>query len=783
MAASTLCLNAATPSAQGVKLAAEKGAIVPMHAKQLTARTLSSPAKQVRINAVGAPNGHISKQVARPLDSKSLKQPARRNVAKAAAAAASDNAAFSESFEAWDGTEGWLPEGWSMESKGDANLSTKAKWGVDLVPVNYGYPAPPDGNNGCFINFSEEGLAQDEWLISPTVKVNENEMLTFWIFTQPFFYYDVQYVDWETYDFTERHIICDIEVLVKPEGAEWQKCWTLMEQYANTSGYDLLMAGMDFHRQQFSLNEFAGKNVQIAFRYVGTDGDTAILDAISIALPSLDGVCYSAPFETLYWGYDRSPGAGSLGLKIAQYPVLAPISWENTTYNYDATYSWMFHDPVTNDWATSDEQDMLTVTYTPDYTSAFTRRNNMYYLPVLNASAPGTSEGSFTMPHDYLQAGGKPEFEITDTESGTKSIWKTGLLPYEPNTDGLTYLIKDVPEFGDMAMPVFGHNENTDKYWLNVTLNGYEASEGDDVRLEGILNFIYPAAAPLVVNGVHVLGVGQVSEAAEFKIEIFYVSDKYEPVLDDPVATATCSGADIARYDLGTNQLLTIPFDFDAPAVLDNSHVAYIVLFTGFNSPEVTYFAPMQSALPHADFLCHGWFMKKLKIDADFYRTSFSAMCYETGEYGDCYNAFAINLSGHYPWLECETEEIALPQDGTPVTVPFKSYYDGSELTIDCPAGVEATATGRYHEGAITIAHNDAEVIADGELTISAPGVKKTIKVSEVAGITSATADSSPAVAVAAFTPDGKQVNLDNARGGLFIVKYSDGTVRKAIVK
>jgi len=767
-AAASLCMHAGTPA---VTLAKDPQ---PMHVVPARTKVLAAPSANVTLKSVTARDGRQAKSIGINAPTNRINPFSGR---KAHRAEAAEGTSLFESFEGWDGqTTEWLPDGWTLDSKGDPELTYIEKWAIDHPSPMLGHPEAPDGECAAMISFSDK--PQDEWLISSTVPVTENQVLTFHLFANPLFFFDLSYLDWETYKFTEVHLICNVEVWIQPEGGEWVKAWNLMDKFMDADPYELMINQPSaFEKHTLPLTEYAGKNVKIAFRYVGTDGDTVLLDAVSVSLPALDNVCYSHPAESLYWGFDRQPGWGKLGLTVAQYPSHAPITWFNNTPAQDATFYWTYHHPVTNDWAISDDSDALTVTYTPDYTSEFTTRNNMYYPPVLTANAPGASETSFSASYNYLQAGGKPEFMITDSQSGEQFLWETGLLPFEANLDGITYLVVDDATIGDMAIPPFGHNIHTDLFWLNYT-NG-SAADGDDVKLTAIMNYLFPAGAPLVVNGVHVLGKGIVSDNVEFKMEIVALNDEGVPDMENPVATAICKGTDMIRQDYSIHQLLTIPFDFDQPVVIDDSHIGYMLKFSGFNSDEVEYFVPLQSSLPHADGIVHGWLVKELKINSDSYRESYSPMSCLDGDFGPCVNAFAMNVTGFYPWLESDVENIDVPSDGTPVQVPLSSYYDGTQLQVEAPAGVEATVAGRYGQCVLTVRHNDADVVAEGTLTVKAPGVHKSFAITENAGINGIEADSAVGTAVEAFTPDGRRISPDEARDGIYIVRYSDGTVKK----
>ncbi len=86
------------------------------------------------------------------------------------------------------------------------------------------------------------------------------------------------------------------------------------------------------------------------------------------------------------------------------------------------------------------------------------------------------------------------------------------------------------------------------------------------------------------------------------------------------------------------------------------------------------------------------------------------------------------------------------------------------QLTVEAPSGVSATAP---------------DPIASDKIVVTGPGVKKEFELTKPAGIAAPGTDSADAVPVDYFTPDGRSVDPAAATDGIYIVKYSDGSVRK----
>lgn len=686
-----------------------------------------------------------------------------------------------ESFEGWDGEDAeWTPDGWVVEMKG--NVERDESWTPSATSPFL--PGPSDGE--CYYGINYSSGNQDEWLITPEVQLGENMVLSYWLYLEPFWLFGVDNVDWETFEYIgDKVVAATLQIWVQPAGGEWTMIHDYVDDYINDSALDLMYAApAKLEKKSESLAEFANQKVKVAFCYVGTDGNTMFIDAIGIGLPSIDGVSYMNPLSTQYWGFGRTCDMSYMQAAIAQYPVYEPLTWTNMTWLDDATFTWEYCDPETAEFVTSNDPYELTVEYVPDYTSPTSMRNNFFYPPTLTANVPGCTPGTFTAPYDFFQAGGKPEYKFNSGEE-----FSANLLPFDFQNAGLGYTVVDDPEIGDPIIPVFGYNLHTDEYWLNYSLNGETALEGNFSHLIGIANLIWPTAAPMVVNGVTVYGMGQIGADVELKATIYALNEELSKDFSTftVIASATVKGSAVDASNPTATGYLAIPFDFDSPAVIQatEEHPAYFVMFEGFNNEGVEYFVPFQAVTPDPNEICWGYILNEINLDGHIDKgtyLSLKPMVYKVGnEYIDPYSSFAIGLEAEYPWLTTDCEGIEFTSEQPQVEVELGSYYDGSQLTVTAPAGVTATVAGRYNECVLTAERNNAEVIVEGDIVVEGPGVKVSIPVKD-----------SPTTGISAINAAGAAISgiydlsgrrVEAPAKGIYIVKYTDGTVSKSVVK
>lgn len=757
----------------GIATAATAVAVVP----NVVSPTKSNSFKTVVAKAPVQVQGHGLKRLHTATGNTTI-NPQRLQRSASKAAALSEGLVLSEDFEGWPylttGAEAdlmWLPEGWSRESA--TATEDIDKWSCSMAGMLM--PTPTSGDAMMCVGYSKD--EKDEWLLTPEVEVGEDFILKYNAVVQLFFMVDYTKLP-------EKVVATDLEVWFIPsDGSEKVKLYSYCDQIPDQITFDELydMSSSDFEKNVISLADVAGKKGKIGFHYVGADGDSVFLDDVAVGLPEYEAELM-LPTSTLYWGFDNTADFGALNLPIATYPVHADLTWMCYSYESGQKISWTFHDPATNDWGSKDDDEELTLNYSPDYTSDFTKRNNLYYPPTMTGIAPGFSAGSVTAPYTYLQAGGKAEFELTD-DNGDPYIWSTGLLAFDHNS--VSYGIYTVDaEFGERSTPIFGYNKNVDKYWEDYTKAGDDEADVQS-HLFAVANVYVPTEANLVVTGANVIAAGIVKDAAELTLTVYATEDG--SIDNMPViAQTTCKATDFlypGGKDEGQLQYFNIPFTFDAPVVVNNDKYAmYLFTLSGFDDAEnVEYFAPVQSleAVPGITSSYMGWVFKNMTFNGD---TDVSVNA--AGSFMDNYApaAFAINLQAYYPWLDCDTESVEMAADGSVPAVALGSYYDGADLTVEAPAGVSAKVVGRYDEASLVIEGLEGQQAQSGDVVVKAPGVEKTIALSTPAGIIDATVVRESAV-TGTFDLTGKAVDAAAAAPGIYVQRHADGSATKVVVK
>lgn len=690
---------------------------------------------------------------------------------------ASSTASLDESFEDYSGTNyfDWLPGGWTRQRTSD-DTELKKAWYVS--PADDEFPAPPDGDYYAGINYS--GSQRDEWLITPSVSVKENQVFSFYAWFSPVYMFslDEENINWDTYEFINKVKTASVQVMAQADGSdEWTLLKDIYDDYKDMTLMELIYAEMaEFTKISLPLTDYVGQNVRFAFRYYGADGDLWLLDKVTVDTPTVTAD-YSSPTSTQYWGFSCDPGLDYFSYSVAMYPVYSDLTWTNNSDDGTSTFTWEYSDPDTDERVTSADTN-LTVAYKPDYSSEERTRYNFYEPPTLTVSAPGAADGTYTEPIDFIAAGGKPEY----TEEDDDETVVYGLLPFNALTEGAS-IFTDTSSDGESEVPVFGYSDQTLNYWTNRTFQG-DPEEDDRSEVMGYMNYIIPTDMPMVVTDVWTNVIGKISDDAELTAS-FYALNSQNEVPDEPFVSATCKGSDALVMEGYTNNYYALPFKFDSPVVLQytDETPGYLIEISGFNQGGVEYFAPIQSYYPNKDSRNLGWLNLKIHYAGADVR-SISRISNFSNENGSMFCSFAINLGAYYPWLRSETEAVTL--DGTsPATVALDSYYDGADLSVTqadgtaLPQWLKAEVSGRYGQTTLTLTANGTASAQNTSITLAAPGVSLPLTVNVKGNTISQIQPAGAARQTGTYSLGGQKLATESLPAGVYIERIADGTVRK----
>ena len=686
-----------------------------------------------------------------------------------------------EDFEEWDGTDSWVPEGWTFEHKKlQADHPGWKAYPYDPYdPINY------PSTSYIFLYFTEP---VDEWLISPEFTIENGMIFQADCFNAGSYYYDIDAEMW-TSNINSIEKANDFIIHISTDGGTtWTPLYSIPDEMSKL-GYTKAYEYWDRHGWetiQLPLDDYVGQTAKIAFQIVGNpESEAAGVDNIVVGYPKVD-VSYQKPMSALYYGLTDTdinvPGT------FMVVPVYAPVTFTNTSTTPEADYLWSYDH--TDGQQTSADSDELTIVYGTNHESEKTSRNNIYETPVLTGSGDMLASATYSLP-GFIQAGGRGEYQIHYTDTDDYEWLQLGLTVADPVTEGTR-------TYAYITVPYFGYNNESDRYWtkraFEITDQEYEADYRDNAdnwsRLTRYANFFYTSDTPIVIEGIRTngygrgYGIGGAMTNAKFTAEIYIIGDNFE-ISETPDYTVDCKGEDFTVIDRGTfNHIITVNFKLDEPIVISSADgEAFIVAITGFHDPDnVEYFSPEMSKYDNPDDLALGWVGKETCWGGYRLPASWSPVCSYTEETelpGEQLISFYIMLDGVYPWLEGESR-VEIPT-AEPVTLKLDSYYDGSDLTISgVPSWLKAEITGRYDKTTLTLTALDNSD-EGAVLTISAPGVSKKVTVGKVAGIDNVISDDLNGGNIEYYNLQGIRIN--NPQKGQTVIRRQGTKATKFVVK
>lgn len=603
-----------------------------------------------------------------------------------------------------------------------------------------------------------------------------------------------------TYTFKKREIAATLKIYINVDSAGWNQLYDISTPYKDMTFSDLYNneGATTNHLLKFDLANYVGKKVQIAYEYVGQDGNGLCIDAFKVGTPATTA-SYERPRGAFYFGFSKGyKFLQSSGKGFMLTPAYSDQTWVNTSSPEADSFKWAYTN-ASGESVTATDND-LTVNYPFNYKKTY----NWYSVPALSAIAAGVDDKTYSWNGAAYQVGGKAQYTYTD---GSVIDFDAG------NYDVINNKFYDL---SSNAGPLFGYYPNIDDTWTSIF--------GTSSHLKSISNFFEAPTHTYALSRVTVLGTGTIAPDAELNLTVRAV-DGYG-YLADTLAVASCKGSDIVKTIVeGSTDYLAIPFklkslDKDSNLVETTIGVESPIFVTleGFDNAKVTTFGAFQSGADPAQET-NGYFT----IETHPTDTTTSNSLYELSSLrtssGPCYSSFLFNIDANYSWIECAEDEFKASNDGESKTFTtqsstapenFKFEFDSTEVQPDwlvvgtdglrsageltfTVAPLPSSIRGRscvvrvYSEcsykdftivqGDITgvnTVRQDSKVkvnVSNGNFNVFVPANVSSVNVFNTAG---------QIVKIAKFNGS-TQIDAQDLSKGIYLLKFNDGEVVKVI--
>ena len=615
-------------------------------------KTLSKDAKMIYTRNA---DGSVTKQIVKSLANQHVatvgdsQQAAKKKAAKKAASTTSDYTLY-EGFEGYDGTtDDWIPTTWSRIVTNDSlkTYNGNCTWHVGgaqfygASPAAGSYMAQLNSAIQYDDNYQLHAMAQDEWLISPQFSPKANEKLIFTAGYAPVFLFDLTNgVDWSTFSFTDQHVSATLKVMVQVDGGEWKQVFDVYDLYKDMTLNDLYdkYASTENFTHIVSLDDYVGKNIKVAFRYVGSDGNGMAVDEVKVGVPQ-PAALYNRPDGAYYFGFSDNYRyvSDSQGRSLMLVPAYAEQTWANYSNGESEKFTWTYAN-ASGVSTTSNDKDLVTE-YGVNYASAY----NWYNVPKLTASAAGATDSTYQWDGLYLQAGGRAQYTGSDGVAVQYGVgnyeFGKGFYSLQSSSKGL-----------------YGYTSGLDAVWTKIFGDAKD-------HLRAIGNYFAEPEAPYQLSKVSVFGQGTFKDDALLKLSVIRVSSA--GALKDTIATAECKGSEVITTTIQSSPYVSIPFNFvdsagnSAPVVIDD---AILVVLENFDNENTTKFAAYQSSIDQVFNETNGYFfMQRTDTAGNTTEQLFSLAALSTSQ-GYCYSSFLFNLHANFGWFQI-TDDVELNED------------------------------------------------------------------------------------------------------------------------
>lgn len=486
------------------------------------------------IDLVKGNDGHLYKVLNRSLRASDKITSSKSRINAPAVMKADEEATLFEGFESYEGqtSRGWVPEGWSQESKtnpphvapegkgtclvweatkGDGFTSAYSGTYVERVQVSMAdFTADP-------ITFAEQ---QDEWLITKAITPKTGDYLTFQLCYSPCF----TLLNESAMDFSSVNNILEI-LVTTDDGKTWEKVWDVLDDARSYTEDELWDDGMSFirpyHPMLVNISKYVGKNIKIAFRYYGINGESMMLDDVKVgeATPTAAATAPNAvfPIGLSLDGYNLNDASGNV-LNLALAPYKTSLEWTNVSPAYESC-TWTYPDEEGNETTSSSK----------------------------NLEAPEYGFGQYDAPSLVTKIGSKTSDAVKlydAVQYGGYVMIKDGnnYLSFDAAMYDLNRLVSKKAKFALTRDGVFGMGATSDATW-----NQLLKTEG--MKVTGMGMFIPQPAAPYTLSSANAAvyyTAGKLTDKSQLKATVYKVEDDGSFTA---MAEGYCSPSEIYKAD------------------------------------------------------------------------------------------------------------------------------------------------------------------------------------------------------------------------------------------
>lgn len=367
------------------------------------------------------------------------------------------------------------------------------------------------------ITFAEQ---QDEWLITKAITPKTGDYLTFQLCYSPCF----TLLNESTMDFSSVNNI--LEVLVTTDdGKTWEKVWDVLDDARSYTVDELWDDGMSFvrpyHPMLVNISKYVGKNIKIAFRYYGINGESMMLDDVKVgeATPTAAATAPNAVFPIGFSleGYNLSDASGNV-LNLALAPYKTSLEWTNVSPAFESC-TWTYPDEEGNE-TTSSSKNLEA----PEYGFG------QYDAPSL-VTKIGSKTSDAVKLYDAVQYGGSVMIKNGDN-----------YMSFDAAMYDLNRLVSEKAKFSLAGDGVFGMGATSDATW-----NQLLKTEG--MKVTGMGMFIPQPAAPYTLSSANAAvyyTAGKLTDKSQLKATVYKVEDDGSFTA---MAEGYCSPSEIYKAD------------------------------------------------------------------------------------------------------------------------------------------------------------------------------------------------------------------------------------------